>query len=89
MFDKEGIKIILLDRMLDTQYIHTVESNNSDIKFIRIDADVAGALKGEGEALEDEKITALFKKISGNEELKVSYECLKDEKTPALINVNE
>ena len=89
MFDKEGIKIVLLDRMLDTQYIHTVESNNSDIKFIRIDADVAGALKGEGEALEDEKITALFKKISGNEELKVSYECLKDEKTPALINVNE
>ena len=52
-------------------------------------ADVAGALKGEGEALEDEKVTALFKKISGREDLKVSYECLKDEKTPALININE
>ena len=89
MFSNEGINIILLDRILDTQYIHTVETDNTDVKFVRIDADVAVALKGEGEAVENESITAVFRKISGKDDLKVTYECLKDEKTPALININE
>ncbi len=89
MFSNEGINIILLDRILDTQYIHTIETDNTDVKFVRIDADVAAALKGEGEAVENESITAVFRKISGKDDLKVTYECLKDEKTPALININE
>ncbi len=88
MFAAEGIQIVLLDRMLDTQYIHTVEADRQGVKFVRIDAD-ATALKGDGVAEENEKLTQLFKTVSNNENLKVVYECLKDEKTPALVNINE
>lgn len=88
MFESEQIQIILLDRMLDTQYIHTVEQDRSEVKFVRIDADTA-VLKNDGEITESEKVTEIFKKVSKNEELKVKYESLKDEKTPALINISE
>lgn len=88
MFESEQIQIILLDRMLDTQYIHTVEQDRTEVKFVRIDADTA-VLKNDGEITESEKVTEIFKKVSKNEELKVKYESLKDEKTPALINISE
>ncbi len=88
MFESEQIQIILLDRMLDTQYIHTVEQDRTEVKFVRIDADTA-VLKNDGEITESEKVTEIFKKVSKNESLNVKYESLKDEKTPALINISE
>ncbi len=89
MFADEGIEVVVLDKMLDTQFINVVEQENEGVKFIRIDADVAGALKAEGEAENNEKLAELFKKISGNAELKVTFELLKNEKIPALLNISE
>ena len=89
MFEAQGIKVALLDKMIDTQFVTMLEQYTPDTKYIRIDADVAAALRGEGEAEKNEELEKLFKKASGNEELKVSFENLKEASVPALITVSE
>ncbi|MBQ8552087.1 MAG: molecular chaperone HtpG [Clostridia bacterium] len=89
MFAAEGIEVVVLDKMIDTQFINIVEQENEGVKFVRIDADVAGALKAEGNAEANEKLTEIFKEVSGNSELKVSFELLKNEKIPAILNISE
>ncbi|MBO5904558.1 MAG: molecular chaperone HtpG [Clostridia bacterium] len=89
MFEAQGIKVALLDKMIDTQFVTMLEQYTPDTKYIRIDADVAAALRGEGEAEKSEELEKLFKKASGSEELKVSFENLKEASVPALITVSE
>jgi molecular chaperone HtpG len=60
-----------------------------DVKFVRIDADVAEALKGDAAVAEDEALTGLFKEASGSETLTVRLEALKDETVPVILNVSE
>ncbi len=89
MFVSEGIDVIVLDKMIDTQFISIVEADNEGVKFVRIDADVAGALKEEGSVEANEKLAELFREISGNKELKVTFELLKNRKIPAVLNISE
>lgn len=89
MFAAEGIEVVLLDKMIDTQFINVVEQDREGVKFVRIDADVASALKGDGEAEKSEALEAIFKEVSGNENLKVSFEVLKNEKIPVVLNISE
>ena len=89
MFAEEGIKVVLLDRMIDTQFVNVVEQDRSGIKFVRVDADVASALKNDAPTTENEELKALFVKASGNEKLNVKFENLKSSKIPAILNVSE
>lgn len=89
MFAAEGIEVVVLDKLIDTQFINVIEQENDGVKFVRIDADVASALKAEGKAEENEKLAELFKKVSGNKELKVKFELLKNAKIPAVLNISE
>ena len=87
MFTDAGIKVVLLDSFMDTQFINLLETDR-DVKFMRVDSDVADALKADGEVYENKELEELFKKIGG-ENLTVKFEALKDEKTPALLSTNE
>lgn len=89
MFAEEGIDVVLLDRMIDTQFVNVVEQDRSGVKFVRVDADVAESLKGEGEAKENEDIKKLFTDVSGNDKLKIKFESLKTKKIPAVLNISE
>lgn len=93
MLNGQDIDVILLDKMLDTQFISTVEnaegSDGRKFKFMRVDSDIASALKGDGEEYKNDKLTELFKKISGEEKLEVKFESLKDVRVPALLTVSE
>ncbi|MCI8388783.1 MAG: molecular chaperone HtpG [Clostridiales bacterium] len=89
MFAAEGIEVVVLDKLIDNQFINVIEQENEGVKFVRIDADVAGALKAEGKAEENTKLADLFKEVSGNKDLKVSFELLKNEKIPAVLNISE
>ncbi len=89
MFESEGIEVVVLDKLIDTQFINVIEQENEGVKFVRIDADVASALKAEGKAEENEKLAELFKEVSGNKDLKVSFELLKNDKIPAVLNISE
>ncbi|MBQ9994920.1 MAG: molecular chaperone HtpG [Clostridia bacterium] len=88
MFTAEGIDVILLDRVIDTQFIHTIEQNRESVKFCRIDAEVADVLKADGDKTENTAVADLFKKIAGDS-TKVEFDRLKDASTPALLNISE
>ena len=88
MYQAQGVKILLLDRPLDTQFVQTIEADKNGVSFIRVDSDVDDVLKN-GEAAENEKLKELFKKASGKDDLEVSFAALKDEKTPAILNEDE
>ena len=89
LFAAQGIKVALFDRMIDVQFIQTLEQNMNGVKFVRIDADIADALRGEGEAAADPALEALFREVSGNEKLAVKFENLKDARLPAMLNIAE
>lgn len=92
MLKSQNINVILLDKLIDTQFIQTVESDSTGdkkIKFMRVDTDVASALKGDGEEYKSDALADLFKKVSGEENLTVKFETLKDTRVPALLTVSE
>ncbi len=90
LYEAEGINVVRFERMVDTQFVNLLESENKDVKFFRVDADVAGALKKDGEEAKDnEALSELFKRMSGNEKLKVSFEHLKDASVPAILSIPE
>lgn len=88
MYEAEGYRVAMLSHGLDTQFLSMWESVDSEIKFKRVDADV-DVLKSDGEAQTDEKLSDIFKQVSGNDKLKVEFHALKDESTPALLTLSE
>lgn len=88
LFEGQGIAVELLNGPLEMQFMNLIEDQKK-CKFLRIDADVADALKGDGEVMRDEALEALFKAVSGNDKLKVTFETLADESVPALLNLSE
>lgn len=88
MFKDEGIEVVLLDRVIDTQFVTTLETNREGVKFIRIDSELADVLKADGDKTEIPAVAELFKKIAG-EHTTVSFDRLKDESTPAILNLSE
>lgn len=89
MFTAEDIRIAVCEKPLDAQFLSTLEMYDSSVKYLRIDADIASALKQNSDAEAREELVTLFKKVSGNEELKVEFANLKDASVPALITISE
>ena len=88
LFEGQGIPVVLLDKVIDSQFIGILEESKS-VKFLRVDAEAAEALKGDGEEFSDESAEPLLKKVSRLDSLKVEFAVLKDAEIPAVLNVNE
>ena len=88
MYNEQGIDVAIFDRVYDTQYMSMLE-HEKKVKFMRVDSDVAGALKGDGEVWESAALTELFTKVAGEDKLTVKYEILKDTSVPAILNISE
>lgn len=88
LFKDEGIKVVVLDRVIDSQFINTIEMNREGVKFCRIDAEVADVLKADGEKTEYPALAELIKKIAG-EKTTVSFDRLKSSATPAVLTISE
>ena len=90
LFEAEGIKVAVLDKLIDTQFVQMYETyaGESAVKFRRIDADVA-ALTKDGDITESEALTALYREVSGSDKLEVKFVPLKDESVPAMLTVSE
>ena len=89
MFAAQDIKVAVFEKQLDTQYLSIIETYDPDVKYVRIDADVAKALHSDEVAVEDKALTELFAKVSGNENLKVEFAALKDTSVPLLLTISE
>ena len=93
MFKKSEVDAIYLTHNIDNPYITYLESQNQDVKFLRIDSGVNDALQGEKLSEEDEKkysdsLTELFKKAL-DKEIKIKVENLSDEKISSMIIQDE
>jgi molecular chaperone HtpG len=89
MFSAEDIRIAVCQKPLDAQFLSTLEMYDSTVKYLRIDADIASALKQGDNTVTKDELVALFQKVSGNNELKVEFATLKDASVPALITLSE
>ena len=88
MLESEGISVAILDRPIDVQFASLLEQYMPDVKFLRVDSDIAEAIKGDGEIVENEKLTELFASAAG-EGVSVKFDRFRDESVPALLNVSE
>lgn len=98
MFRAEGIDVAVYDLAIDTQFMASVEQYRGDVKFVRVDAGIDDALKAEkteegakdaDKLPDDDPLTVLFRKVSGDEKLTVKTAQLKNAEVPALLTVSE
>ncbi|MBO5509377.1 MAG: molecular chaperone HtpG, partial [Lachnospiraceae bacterium] len=94
MFKEEGMNAVFLEHNIDNPYITHLESKNENVKFLRIDADLADNFVGD--KLDEEKtkeytdkLTEIFKKALGVEQLNVKVESLKNENVSSMITLSE
>lgn len=89
LFEDAGIPVLLFDKVVDTQYITLLEQEDS-FKFLRIDAELASALKdGDEEDTQNEELETVFRTASADSNLKLSITSLKDTTVPAVLNLGE
>ena len=92
LFKEQNIEILLLDALIDSQFISFIESKNEGVKFVRADSEIDSALKSEkdeekAKSLED-ALGGVFSDVVGKQ-TKVVFEPLKSTKTPALVTLSE
>ena len=79
----------MCDNFIDPHFLSFLEYKTPDkIKFVRIDADVDGALK-DGESAEDSVLAEIFKSAIANDKLSFKFEKLKNTEVSAVIVVDE
>ena len=89
LFKDQGLSAICCDNFIDPHFLSYLEYKTPDkIKFMRIDADIDGALKSEENA-EDSVIIDIFKNALNNDKITIKTEKLKNEEVPAVIVVDE
>jgi molecular chaperone HtpG len=88
MFKAQNIPVIIFDHLMDNQFITALEQYEEGMKFSRIDAET-DAIKNESEETKNEAFEKLFKDVSGNERMNVSFSELKDQSVPAILTVSE
>ncbi len=88
MFASAGMEVALFEHPIDTQCAAMLEQYMEGVKFLRVDADVAEQLRGEGEVSENEELKALFSAAAG-ENVTVKLDALIDESVPVILNVSE
>ena len=88
MFRDAGMDAVFCDTYIDPHFLSYLEYKNPRrVRFLRIDADVAGALKEDSE--EDGELKKIFEEALEGEGVTVKTEKLKDSNVPAVINVSE
>lgn len=92
MFKDAGLDAVVCDTYIDPHFISYIEYKNpKKCRFVRIDADIDGALKS-GEEIKEEdhkELIELFKNNLVNKDVTVKAEKFKSETLPAVINVEE
>ncbi len=85
LVNEAGNGVLVLNEVLDAQYISFVEQEEEGVSFVRVDSD-PDSLK-DGEAEDNEALRALFAPLLSGAEL--SFVRLRDRATPALFVTEE
>ena len=91
-FKDAGLDALICDTYIDPHFISYIEYKNpKKCRFVRIDADIDGAIKS-GDLPDEEvnkRLVEVFKQQLVNQDIQVRVEAFKSGKVPALINVDE
>ncbi len=91
LYKQQGITVVLLDQLIDGNFISFLEYTESGMQFKRVDSDVSGLT--EDDAVIDANWTShleeLFRAATGNDKLDVELKKLKSEAMPAMVMVEE
>ena len=99
MFKDKNISVIELDKVIDVQFISFAEMKYAqseelkDVKFVRVDAGFADALKNDdaqNESTDYKELCEFFTNTLGKgDELKIECNALSDDSVPALLKISE
>jgi molecular chaperone HtpG len=91
MFRAQGKDAVILNHVIDNNYITFVERSDETVRFQRIDAEVGEDLKEDGKSFEDEskELQDVFRKALDNDQLNVKVEQLRDEDVSAMVTLSE
>ncbi|MGL6173329.1 MAG: molecular chaperone HtpG [Cellulosilyticaceae bacterium] len=90
LFKENELDAVYLPHPIDSAFISHMESENSEVKFMRIDSDLASALKGDSsDKTHEEKLSTLFKAVLNKENLKLTIENLKSTSIASMVLVSE
>jgi len=93
LFKEEGKNAVILDQIIDQQFITQLEQRNPKYKFMRIDSDTMAFTddKASKDELKKEKdsLTELFHKALGNDKLNIEVESFKNKDISSMLNVPE
>ncbi len=88
MFKEAGLDAIMCDNYIDPHFISYIEYKNpARVRFMRIDSDVASALKEESG--EDKDLEKIFADSLEGKGVTVKTEKLKNDRVPAIVNASE
>lgn len=86
LYAQKGIPVLVLNKLIDTNFAQFLEGKNDKVKFKRIDS----ALDTIGKAEETNKeLGAIFEKSSGKKDSDIAFVSLGEDAAPALISVEE
>ena len=96
MFKEQEMDAVILKHAIDQPFISVVEQDEENVKFHRIDTDLADIFKEEineedSKVLEEntKTLTDTFKKALGRDNIQVKVEKLKNAETSSMITLNE
>ena len=90
MLEAKGVKVVLFEKAIDLQFISFAETIDSDVKFLRVDADITESMKADSDNAieENETVKALFESVI-DEGTEIEFSALNDDSVPALLGVSE
>ncbi|QEQ01842.1 molecular chaperone HtpG [Thermosynechococcus sp. CL-1] len=99
LLKSQGIEVLFMDSFIDTHFVPWLEQNYSDVKFLRVDAELDETLidKNKESELVDpttkktrsEQIKSLFESVLKKPKLTIRTEALKADAPPAMILLPE
>lgn len=96
LFKDQGLDAIIMPNVIDNHFMQFLEMKNHNVKFKRIDAEIASTMKGEEIAADDKDATSdfdilkeLFKEATGNDQLNMKMENIKSDNISAIILQSE
>lgn len=92
LYTEQGIRVAVLNSLIDVNFISFMEYKNTDVKFSRVDAALDGLKADDSagtEALDEGKLVAMFRDALHDDKLDVSFATLKNETLPAMAIEDE
>lgn len=98
MFKDQGMDAVILKHNIDQPFITHLEQKNENLKFLSIDSDLSEIFKDDADDSEEakealkadnDKLSEIFKKALGKDNIQVKAEKLKDAEVSSMITINE